>query len=247
MADQSNIFGNEPTPEPTPAPESSPTQEVKPSEATVTPDPYADLLKTITNDSGVQKYGTVSDALNALPHAQSHIKTIEQENAQMKEQMASLQEQVEKMNKIEDTIAQLTANKESEQPSETLSQQQVMELVQAQLNQTKQQENALHNQKTVAQTLSEQFGDKAEEVYNAKAQELGIDVNFLNDLAAKSPVAVLSYFKGAEVQVPSKSLEGSVNTDAFNTPPPTPKGRNPMLVGSSTADVLAAWENAGKS
>lgn len=248
MSDQTNIF-NESAQEQTQVQEPSTTQDVKPSEASPSTDPYGDLLKTITTETGVQKYGTVSDALNSIPHAQQHIKTLEGENSQIKEQLTAMQQQMEKMSKMEDVLAQLSAKKESEQPSESFGEQQIMELIQSQMSQAELAKVVANNQKEVAQTLSTQFGDpsKAEAAYVAKAQELGVDVNFLNDMAAKSPAAVLSFFKGTESKVPSKSLEGSVNTQHFNDPAPAPKGRNPMLAGTSTKDLLAAWERVGNT
>lgn len=243
MADQpNNIFNSEqpvsqpPTQEAAPAPEG-----VKQPEAVQQPsDPYVDLLKTITSQDGRQKYATVSDAISSIPHAQTHISTLEQELQAERAKAQELQEQLEKAAKMEDVLSQVAQNNTSESPSVEINEQQVMGLVEQFINNKEQQTSALHNQKEVASQLSQKFGEKAEEAYNQKAQELGIDVSFLNDMAARSPKAVLSYFGGAVQSAPQKTPGSSINTASLDASSQPRATANPLLTGN-TSDMQAEW------
>lgn len=227
--------------EPTTQEAPSVPQEEKQAEAVQqSSDPYGDLLKSITSQDGRQKYATVSDALNSLPHAQSHISTLEEKLRVEQEKAQQLQEQLEKAAKMEDVLSQVAQKNSTESPSGEINEQQVMGLVEQFITNKEKQQSALHNQKEVALQLSQQFGAKAEEAYNQKAEELGIDVQFLNDMAARSPKAVLSYFGSVTQTSPQKTPTSSFNTASMGTSTQSNRGANPLLTGN-TADMQAEW------
>jgi hypothetical protein len=251
MADQpSNIFNEKVSEAPTKEPTSVP-QEEKQAEAVQQPsDPYADLLKTITSQDGRQKYATLSDAINSIPHAQQHISTLEQELKAERDRATALAEKLEKASKMEDVLSQVAQKEAAGKPSVEINEQQVAALIEQVMSNKERASTTKQNQQSVAQSLLQKFGDKAESVYNQKAAELGVDVNFLNDMAAKSPKAVLQFFGGVPSGQPQKTPSSSINTMALGTNSDKPRGNNPLLTGNMR-DMQSAWdriaENINKS
>ena len=80
-------------------------------------------------------------------------------------------------------------------------------------------------------------------MYNQRAEELGVPVQWLNDTAAKSPNAVFSLFGigKKEGKQPSK-LTSSYNSGAIQQPPKAE--RKPIMWGASTGDMLNSWRSA---
>ena len=201
----------------------------------------ADLLAQITTEDGRQKYNSLEDAINSIPHSQKHISTLEQENKKLKEAMEALQREQENRKKVEDTMDAVKAP-EQPQAKPEMSQDELVALIDQVMGQKKQQETAESNQATVANALLEKFGDRqaAEKAYIEKAKELDIPVEMLNEMARKSPKAALAYFGTAAPSVPAKTT-GSMNTAALsNAPKQSQRGKNPLLSGSM-ADMQAEW------
>ena len=204
-------------------------------------DPYADLLKGITTDDGRQKYATVSDAINALPHAQTHIQKLEVELAELREARArELQEQ---------TIERHPEPQPQNVPDvQAIDETQVLGLVDQVLSQREKQTIRDRNVQTVVQQMTEKFGstEAADKAYNEKAQELGISLSMLNDVAASSPTAIMSFFGTTGASVPSKTI-GSVNTAGMSqNPKGGTKGANPLLTGNMK-DMQAEIERITKN
>lgn len=186
-----------------------------------------------------KKYASVEKALEALPHAQQHILRLEAEAAELREKVAGSQSAEEVLRAIQEL-----KDKTQTPGAPPLDQEALAKLVASQLDsqltvreaQTRAQENA----KQVIQALQAKHGDKAEEVYRAKAAELGLSVQVLNELASKSPKAALAYF-GAAPAAPV-STRGSVNTSALDLkgrsdlPPKPPKS---LMAGADSKDVQA--------
>jgi len=203
---------------------------------------FADLLGVVVNDKGEQKYKSVPEAMKGLVHSQEHIKNLEAE-------MTTLRSELEKRASVEDALKQLTP---AEQPVETPTPGLSMEDVNALLEQREQQKVIETNTKRVVSTIQEKFGDKAEEVFYGKAQELGMTTEQFNTLAAQSPNAVLAFFNTA---APTSSAvnQSSINTAAFQPKQedlPTmidhgelrlkmPKAEKSVLMGATNDDLLA--------
>lgn len=156
-----------------------------------------DLLASIKNEAGEQKYKTVEDALKALASSQAFIPQLLGEKKQVEDELVVLREKVSKIDNIEDVIKKLTAN-DSKQvetpPASGLSAEAVQELVQKSLQNAKQVEVQATNLATVDNALKQKFGEKTKEVVAAKAAELGTTPEELGELAKKSPAMVLAYF-----------------------------------------------------
>ena len=235
MSDQTTIFdgGVAPTAEPTPAPATAPVQDNTP--APVTADPYATMLESIKSSDGRVKYATVSDALSSITHAQTHISTVEEENAKLKAELT-------KRASVEESLAQLATKQDPvEPPSPSGPQEQdLAAMIDHALNSRKAMDTAQANQSAVATKLGELFGENAEAEYNKTAAELGVDVNFLNDMAAKSPLAVLKYFS-EKPAAPQPNTRGTINTQALSQQPQQQQPFQSVMSGAGTEDVIAAF------
>jgi hypothetical protein len=239
MADPANnddtIFNNqEQTPatgEPAPASQEQPASQSK--------EDFTEILKSI-QEGDRQKYSNIEDALNSIQPAQEHINTIESENARMKEELT-------KRATAEETLAKFeAASNATEKPSaDALDTETVATIVQQQLtfNETVKAEKA--NTDSVVSAMKEKYGDKAEEIYTKAAQDNGIGVDFMNGLAAKSPMAVMKLV-GLEGQAsssqPNKS-SSSVNTESFQQPPEEKSLK--FREGASMQEMTDVWKAAG--
>jgi len=241
MAD--TIFGNPEDGKPaapkqeTPAAEPSTQQDdAKPAEPTQAPDPYATMLDTIRTEDGRQKYATVSDAISSIPHAQDHIKSLTEKVREMEEQL----KQAKKVDDIMERVESTQAAKEQPSSKQELDETKIAQLLEAQLTEREKRVQMEQNINSVSSTLKEQFGDKAEEKYKAKAAELGLDLETFNGLSATSPKAVLHYFGVAKQDSNSGTYKSSVNTAAFaqqQKPAEDPMAR----YRSSDSELLHKW------
>jgi hypothetical protein len=140
-----------------------------------------------------------------------------------------------------DQSLQNVARRESEQTrpvSKELDEQTIMELVARQLQEKESLALMKSNQHSVVEALSSKFGDKAEEVYQNKARELGMDVATLNSIAGNHPKAVLAYFASQGASTP-KTTSSSLNTNNLQGQP-ADKPKNPMLMGGN---MKAYWSD----
>ena len=202
-------------------------------------DPYQQMLSTITGDGGAQKYATVSDALNSIQPAQVHISRLEQENAQLRDQAAKAQA-------LEEQLAKLTTQQQTpvDPPQQGVGQEDISTMVEQGIVAYNQQQTTVQNQQAVVKALVDTYGDKAEQVYNQRAQALGMDVKQLNELAGKSPSAALQLIGDVKAHTPQKQ-EGSVNTSALSQQP-ADQPYKPMHQWTSNKDLVSAWRQVGE-
>lgn len=193
-----------------------------------------------------KKYSSLEDALKAIPHAQKHISTLEQENKQYKESL-------EKAKAMEELLEQM----KTQQPKEDKTNQQVGvdaddllsklsgqldSLVEQKLTLKQQQQVQQTNKQAVANAFKEAYGEKAEEIYNSLAEEAGVDIATLNNLAANSPKALFKMAGIGSSQPKQSSTKSSVSTEAFLANAGNkPKEIKQVMFGASSSDVLEAW------
>jgi len=233
MADQPNVFGNEGV---TPPVENNATQI----------DKYADLLKSIKNENGEQKYDSLEKALEALGHSQTFIPQIKSQLTEKEKELERIKAELAQRESVEEVMQRLIANNQNGEDhpptANGLDEQAVMKLVQQTLNQTKQSEIIQSNQSKVQEALSKKFGDKASEAVAKKAAELGTTPKELGELASKNPNLILALFntQGHSDPTPTRS---SVNISAI--PAPRTKLERPqksILSGATTKDQKAFME-----
>lgn len=185
-----------------------------------------------------KKYATVEAALSSLPHKEQHIARLEQEMAELRSKVGQSDAAQEAYAAMQDLLKEMKATP----AALTLDDASIDARIVKQMEEREAQRIAASNGSTVQKALIEKFGDKAAEVYKAKAEELGIGEKFLSDLARKSPKAVLAYFgmHGDIKQVAPSS--GSIVSERFTQQQPAK--RQSVMAGASTKEVVAAWRAA---
>ncbi len=197
-----------------------------------------DHLKELIGEG--KKYATVDKAIESLPHKEAHILRLEQENAQFKEKLSEAIA-------IEEVYKKLTESAPRETgvtpPSAGMDEASVASVVKRQLLELEQERMAEANVKKVKDALIGKYGDKAKEVYDAKAQEFGVSKDFLNDIVRKSPRAAEELFGIApKVSNVSSTTGGSINTSALTNNRPPDSKPNPFSVQET--DLVKKWRKS---
>ena len=220
----------------------------------VTPEaPFAsgslpDPLKELVGEG--KKYASVEKALEALPHAQKHISTLEEETKLLRQQLEELKQakvaQEELLQYIKENQQATNGKVEETASRPSLDVSDISKLVQQELSKAEQQKIAQANAAKVREALVAKFGDKAQEMWEGKAKELGIGTDFLNEAAIRSPKAVLAYFNISDKPSTPAPSKGSVNTAGFaGVPDNTPK--RSIFTYSDTRSLVDAWRAAKPS
>jgi hypothetical protein len=173
-------------------------------------DQASQTASTIFNDfiGAEKKYKTVDDALASVPHAQQHIARLEADNKALRDQQLAIQARLDALitrSPSTDGVQALPQQNTAGQPVDMEA------LVEKALARRQLEAKTQENSSKVAAELKQLYADKAESVYVEKARELGLDVQDLNSMAAKSPQAVLALFKQT-TQQQSSNVHGGVNT-----------------------------------
>lgn len=206
--------------------------------------PYADLLKGIVNENGAQKYNSVEELAKGAANAQEFIKQILAEKRELEAKVAQANSAQSKQEELERTVQELlnkTANISDQ--NKGLSQEEIAELVNRTLTQRDTQQSAKQNQQTVVAAAAQAFGTDAEKKYIEAAQEAGLTVEEMNQLAAKSPKAVLKMLgvTGQPAQKQGTTAPGSsaVNTAGFTPSQESYVKRNDKAVqiGATTSEL----------
>jgi hypothetical protein len=184
-----------------------------------------------------KKYSSPEDALKALPHAQQHIETLERE-------MAELREQLVKSKTAEEILEEIN-KKPTEQVAEPqFDPNQLDELIESKLTAKEQQAVQQKNVSDVVNTFVQEYGDKAkaEEIYVQKAADLGISVDQINSLAAKSPKAVYELFGlSSKPESAPQKIQSNINSEAVTNNAPAQEAPKSVMGRSTANDDVAAW------
>ncbi len=209
------------------------------------------LLASIVNERGEQKYKTIEDALVGLSHAQSFIQTLRTEKQQVEQQVNELRPVADKVSELEKVVLQLSQNKPSEPTTPSgMTEDAVASLVEQTLTKQQQQRVAKDNLQKVAEVVKKNFGDKAEEAFYGKAAELGFSKEDINALAARSPQAALKLI-GVNESVQSSVFSPtttSVNTSSLAPQENTFISRNKVRleVGATAQELMQETAQARK-
>lgn len=208
---------------------------VEPPKAPVLPDPLKELI------GEGKKYASVDKALESIPHAQTHIQRLEQELREVREKLAGAKAQDEVLETVE---ALLRAEKATPAPL-TLDENAIDSVLDRKLAEREQRAAEQRNVNSVKNALKEKYGEKAKEVYEARAKELGVNVEFLNDVVRRSPRAAEELF-GLKSNPTPKSVPSTpgLNTEALTTIKKPAVKPERVMSGGTTDDMLAAWRAA---
>ncbi len=202
-----------------------------------------DLLASIKNENGEQKYRSTEDALKALANSQAFIPQLLSEKKQLEEEMNSLREKAKKAESLDEVIEKLrTAGIEQKKPEDVthpsggLSEEAVANLVKKALEEREMSAKAKTNFERVNGELVKKFGqEKAQEVVGRKAAELGMTSEELGVLAQNKPELVLALF-GDQKPKPPQPTTSSVNLP-YNPPVSTvQKPTKSLLIGATSRD-----------
>lgn len=187
-----------------------------------------------------KKYASVEVALAALPHAQEHISKIERENAEMRAKLAeaiAVEEVYKKLTESFNRPDGITP------PAPGLDEASIAALLERKLAEKDALAAANANTQRVKDALIGKYGDKAQEVYETKAKELGVSVQFLNDVVKKSPKAAEELFGLKSKEAAPASSTPGINTATLNNnrQPTQPSAK---VQGNSTEALIAAWRAA---
>lgn len=213
---------------------------------------YADLLSSIKNERGEQKYKNLAEALVGLAHAQNYIPELKVLQAQKDAEIERLRVEAQRVATLEESLAALTSQQQANTPqgNTVLDENKLADLVNQTLTKREQAVIAQSNQQMVVSTLQQSFGADAEKKFNETAAAMGLSIAEMNALAAKSPKLILTALgvtatQSAQRQAPV-TTPGSVNTSAF-TPQETTfvkRNPNPALIGATTQQIKQSFETA---
>jgi hypothetical protein len=188
-----------------------------------------------------KKYTSVEAALAALPHAQSHIQRIEEENKQLREKAGTAVSTEE----VLQSVRELLAAERSATPGKVVDEATIAGVIDRTLTAREEAANQQRNKEAVMTAMRNKYGDKAEEMYKSRAAELGMSVEYLNSLSRTSATAALELLGVKPTASPSVNpSKGSLNTEAFRTQNIPPQRKNIMTGGATTKDMLEAWRAA---
>ncbi len=231
MSDQ-DVFNQDPpakTPEQTAA-EAAPQNEPQ--------DAFADQLASIKNADGTPKYTDVAQALDSIPHAQSHISTIEGENSELKKELAKATAAKELLEK---------AGNANQQTEGVLTAEEVAETVQLTIEKNAEASRKADNVATVNAKFSELYGDKAADQMKALAKESDMSVDEIKALAERSPLAVyrMAGINSQSTPTPKTPGEG-LRRDNFQPPERKAEPPKSVMSGASTSEMVDNWRAAGE-
>lgn len=237
MTDQS-IFEQAPTS--TPAPATQPAAEPQPAtQAPAQVPSYDAQLAMIVNEQGEQKYKNVEEALKGSAHAQAHI-------ANLTQQLAELKQAAEKATTL-DSVMEAMKTSTTQEPSTPpatagLDESKVAEMFNNFYSTAEQEKIAVANEQAFSSDLMSAYGDKAVETMANKAQELGVDLNVVRDMARKSPAAAKALLGLNAQPTTTTSMQTSVNTAALdNAQQSKVAQRNFNMSQGNVKDVLSEW------
>lgn len=211
-------------------------QETPPVVEAPKPPVLPDSLKDLVGEG--KKYATVEKALESIPHKETHIDRIERENAELRQKMAEAVAAEEVYKKLTESF---NPQGGVTPPASGLDEASIVSLLDKRLAEKEAERIATQNVNKVKEALVGKYGDKAQEMYEAKARELGVGVQFLNEVVRRSPKAAEELFGITPKERGGAPSTPGINTTTLNNRPAAPKpARGPLSGG----DLLSAWRAA---
>ena len=157
--------------------------------------------------------------------ADGYIKNLEDQIAQMREDMKKQDYQAQILEQLQNKAAETTTaqtampndngSTETQNTTASLSENDLESLVEKTLVKREQDSVIKQNLSQVDQELVNSFGTEAEATVRKKAEELGMSLSRLRDIAAESPTAFFSLI-GQPQKTFSPMVQGSVRTEGVN-------------------------------
>ena len=169
-----------------------------------------------------KKFKTVEDLAKGKMESDEFIEKLKTENKALREALSEESNPDEMLRKINEALSSKTRSNTdatpptSNQPQkESLSKQEVLELLSAR----EQQEKIKQNTQMFNEQVNKSFGEKAEEFVTNRLNDLGMDRETLNDLATRNPKAALRVLGLKEsTSTSGGTMDSSINTEAYFGP-----------------------------
>ena len=226
--------------EPTIFADDKPAEPVVPNPALNTPTIPPEVVEFVGEG---KKYKSMEDALKSIPHAQTHIQKLEDE-------LAAQRLELERSRAMEDLLKEFKQQNAPAQGTEPQAQPQsgvpvdVNKAVEEALARQDAARLAQANASAVISAFTAAFGDEGKAKYEKLAEETGMPLAYLNNLAKTAPEAVL------KLAGLSRKPVGNVPHSTPNVIPSAVNNGSEVsakvkMVGASSKDVVQAWRNAG--
>ena len=168
-----------------------------------------------------KKYASVDEALRSVPHKEMHIGKLETENEKLRRELEEKQAKLDQAKQIDDILNRMNSSSEEKVTpnSKQLDEGAIAQRVALMLKEENAQTVANNNISAVDSMMKEKYGEeKAKELVKTKAAELGVGVDFLMTMAAKSPKAFYTQMGIDQPQNAPKQINtsNSVNTETMN-------------------------------
>jgi hypothetical protein len=170
-----------------------------------------------------KKYASLDDVYKAFPHAQKHISTLEEENRQIKEELQRRKTAEELLEEIQNRA--ITPQESVTTPPSIPD---ISSLVRQEIQRTQAEQVSLANQHEVVNKFTALYGDKAQVQFEQLANELGVPITSLNQLAATSPKAL---FKLAGIDQSKSTSSGTLQSDVNLSAGNIPQANDKITVG----------------
>lgn len=158
--------------------------------------------------------------------ADGYIKTLEEQLAQMREDLKKQEYKEQVLEQLQNKAADTTAAKngvpnnngsvEGQNTTGNLSEEDLKSLVEKTLSQREKENLVKQNLAQVDKALEDSFGTEAMAVVQKKAQELGVSLERMKDIAAESPNAFFALIGEKPRQPFNPMIQGSVRTEGVN-------------------------------
>jgi len=158
--------------------------------------------------------------------ADGYIKTLEEQLAQMREDLKKQEYQAQVLEQLQNKAAETTEAKtgvpnnngsvKDQNTTANLSEEDLKSLVEKTLSQREKDAVIKQNLAQVDKALEESFGTEALTVVQQKAQELGMSLERMKDIAAESPNAFFALIGEKPKQPSNPMIQGSVRTEGVN-------------------------------
>ena len=211
----SNIFTNEPE---------TPNQDAVGSAPVKESGTQDSFVKKLVDERG-ENWSDPEVLAKGKLEADGYIKTLEEQLASMREDMKKRDYQAEILDQLQNkatdsaTVDTATPNNigstETQNTTASLSENDLESLVEKTLVKREQDSVIKQNLAQVDQELVSSFGTEAEATVRNKAQELGMSMDRLRDIAAESPSAFFTLI-GQPQKTFSPMVQGSVRTEGVN-------------------------------
>ncbi len=164
-----------------------------------------------------KKYATIDELDSAYAHVNDHAGKLESENSDLRARLEKVQSQDDAVAKVLDALKPTVQDTDQDLAAahQGVKTEELESLVESLLNKSKATSQKQENNTKVRDTLKEQFGDRAEEIYRDKGKALGVD---LDSLSETSPAAVLELFKSDNSQ--QSGQHSTFNSNALDSSVP---------------------------